>query len=137
MMSTAAVGHVPTPHLDGSGIFTRAGRATARQWAIGRGPGRFHAQHRPSPAFEQLALPARGGLAGAFRRCFEGISLVQFGNGEQGAGTHAVGQAGLVALGVDQEAEDVEQVDQVGGAFGGPVVGLYFAQLRRRGGGRP
>ena len=57
---------------------------------------------------------------------------VQFQNGDQTAGTGAVEGARLAGLEVDQEAEDVQQVDQVGGVFGGPVVGLDFAQLRRR-----
>ena len=104
-------------------------RAAVPATLIGRGPSRFNAQHPRSPAVEQLALPARCGLARAFRRCFQGLLPVQFGNGEQGAGTDAVEQAGLVGLEVDEEGEDAEQVDQVGGVFGGPVVGLYFASF--------
>ncbi len=62
---------------------------------------------------------------------------VQVGNGEQGAGTDAGEQAGSVGLEVDQQAEDAQQVDQVGGVVGGPVVGLYFASASTAGGGRP
>ncbi len=69
---------------------------------------------------------------GAGGRCCQRVVRVQVGNGEQGAGADVVEQAGLVGLEVDEEGEDARQVDQVGGVFGGPVVGLDFAQFRRR-----
>ena len=60
-------------------------------------------RHRLSLAAKQLTVPAGGVLAGAVRRCCEGVVRVQFRNGEQGAVTAAVEDAGLVGMEVDEE----------------------------------
>lgn len=48
------------------------------------------------------------------------------------AGADAAEQVVCLRFEFDQEAQRVEHIEQLGGVFGQPVVGLDIAQLRRR-----